>query len=201
MQGAPRGLRQRWARDAAARTSPASSPQRQTSDEELEGEPFVDAEMGAEDEDLTMRGELEIEVPPAKWPVLRSLPIQKADQAAREDLGWLDRFAREQAQAHVRQGLTNLRQPWERGPLAGIFDSKLAWAKQSSKLGLPSIGAMETLTSTSRVAKEPALPSSSTTFAHQRVRQMRLNKTDDDVRRRLASSRSLERALPQRLTS
>ncbi|CAK9109957.1 unnamed protein product, partial [Durusdinium trenchii] len=184
MQGAPRGLRQRWARDAAARTSPASSPQRQTSDEELEGEPFVDAEMGAEDEDLTMGGELEIEVPPAKWPALHSLPTQKADQAAREDLGWLDRFAREQAQAHVRQGLSNLKQPWERGPLAGIFDSKLAWAKQSSKFGLPSIGAMETLTSTSRVAKEPALPSSSTTFAHQRVRQMRLNKTDDDVRRK-----------------
>lgn len=82
MQGAPRGLRQRWARDAAARTSPASSPQRQTSDEELEGEPFVDAEMGAEDEDLTMGGELEIEVPPAKWPALHSLPTQKAGQAA-----------------------------------------------------------------------------------------------------------------------
>ena len=43
---------------------------------------------------------------------------------------------------------------------------------------------METLTSTSRVAKEPVLPSSPMTFARQRVRQMRLHRTDDDVRRK-----------------
>ena len=87
------------------------------------------------------------------------------EQSSREDLQWLDRFAREQAQARVRHKLSNLKQPWERGPLAGIFDPKLAWTKPSLKLSLPSIGAMETLTSTSRVAKEPVLPSSSMTCA------------------------------------
>ena len=165
MQGAPRGLRQRWARDAAAHLSPAVSPLQQASDEELEDGPFDDVDMEAEDEDLTMGGELEIDVPPAKWPALHSLSAQKTEQSSREDLQWLDRFAREQAQARVRHKLSNLKQPWERGPLAGIFDPKLAWTKPSLKLSLPSIGAMETLTSTSRVAKEPVLPSSSMTCA------------------------------------
>ena len=138
MQGAPRGLRQRWARDAAAHLSPAVSPLQQASDEELEDGPFDDVDMEAEDEDLTMGGELEIDVPPAKWPALHSLSAQKTEQSSREDLQWLDRFAREQAQARVRQGLRNLKQPWERGPLAGIFDPKLAWTKPSLKLSLPS---------------------------------------------------------------
>ena len=75
-------MRQRWAQNAAAHASPAVSPLQQVSDEELEDGPFDDEDMGVEDEDLTMGGELEIDIPPVKWPALHLLSAQKTEQPA-----------------------------------------------------------------------------------------------------------------------
>ena len=179
MQGTPRGLRRKWAQGFSAHASSAPAPSCQASEDERDEVLCDDDTMGSNSVDLTLDGELEIEVPPAQWPATQPSSSHDRTHSSQNDLRWLDQFVKEQAQAHVRQNLSTLKQPWERGPLAGLFNPKKAWPRPTVELGLPSIGAMETLVSTSQIAKEPALPSTATTFAHQRVRQMRLHKTDD----------------------
>ena len=184
MQGSPRGLRRKWAQGLSAHASSGPAPSCQASEDEHDDALVDDDTMGSNSVDLTLDGELEIEVPPVHWPATQPSSSHDRPHSSQSDLRWLDQFAKEQAQAHIRQNLNTLKQPWERGPLAGLFNPKMAWPRPAVNLGLPSIGAMETLVSTSHIAKEPALPSSATTFAQQRVRQMRLHRTDDDVRRK-----------------
>lgn len=187
MQAPSRGLRGRWASQATSRKPDRAEPSHSV-------EPFA-ADLGMQDDpeeppedddfDHTMGGDLEIDVPQAMWPPTSGPSSLNSQRAECSDLQWLDTFARDQARKSVSQRLiTELKQPWERGLMAGVFDKKQAWSLPKPKISMPMVGVMETFTATSHVATEPALPSSSSVFAHQRVKNMRLHKTDDDVRRK-----------------
>eukprot|EP00438_Fugacium_kawagutii_P019703 Skav203545 [mRNA] locus=scaffold220:180774:182793:+ [translate_table: standard] len=184
MQAPSRGMRQRWASLSSKRSLEKDEVQGSF---EIHGalwdDPGMqDDAMEDEDWDLTMGGDLEIDVPHASWP--KSSQSSSTPRAAVENLEWLDRFAREQAQRSIRQSLKDLKQPWEQGIMAGVFDKKQAWAFPRSSMAMPRVGVVEAFAATTHVVAEPALPSSSSAFAHQRVRSMRLHRTDDDVRRK-----------------
>ena len=157
--------------------------------EEIQDDEHVE-KMEIEDHevDITMRGELEIDVPAANWDLLPKKPLPTVEPKPKEDFSWIDSFAKQQAQSVLLSNVRERKQPWETGPLASVFDRRAKPPMLKSPFALTNVGLMDSLSASSSIAQAPSLPSSASVFALQRIRQMRLRKTDDDIRRK-----SLER--------
>lgn len=106
MQGTPRGLREKWAFQSSSRLLGSDLGLQDDSSHELGDELQLgyenDDEPMEEDVDLTMSGELEIDVPHATWPASQLANLPSPESRPLEDLQWLDHFARDQARLVVR---------------------------------------------------------------------------------------------------
>ena len=116
------------------------------------------------------------------------LALQQVDTQPKEDLSWIDSFAKQQAQLLLLPNVRERKQLWETRPLASVFDRRAKPPTLKAPFALTNIGLMDSMSASSSVAQAPLLPSSTSIFALQRIRQMILHKTDDDIRRK-----SLER--------
>ena len=160
MSGSPKGMRQRWSARGLLRDSVA---------DDLKTEVVSDSSAENAAELLDSRGD-----PP---PVLQASTVP----AAASGIDGLDDFVTQAALQRSKRTISDLKQPWEQGPLKKLFSAQTpAFLRRNTNV--TAVGLFETLTASA--SSEPkSSPMTTSSHVRHRRRFSRLVQSEDALRR------------------